>query len=314
MLYILSPDCKLVRGRSRAALYDLGHNTISLVPLQLLDAFSGKSIDSENLPKELRGIFNSLVDKQCLIREASIPVLELSSEEEDVSLISHCIIQYNEEFPFDVIASELSQLYCEKIVVIVDSSVAFSYLMFNLNPLCLGVNANISIHMRYSDSNRAYLDTLSTSLGNISSVVLYGAPSDGNKAHQDCIIYFLHKSLDLDSCTCSDYRLILNRRFYDESLRYNNCLYRKLTILRDGSISNCLFSEQRYGSVFARPSFVKIVSSASFQECWMVSKDLIDGCKDCELRYACLDCRYTTNKGRFSFERPSWCHYPIDED
>lgn len=310
MLYILSPDCKLVRGRSRAALYDLGHNTISLVPLQLLDAFSGKSIDSENLPKELSGIFNSLVDKQCLIREASIPVLELPSEEVDVSLISHCIIQYNEEFPFDVIASELSQLYCEKIVVIVDSSVVFNDLVFKLSPLYLVRGSSISLHMEYSDWARDHLEMLSTS--SIMSIVFYGAPSDRSEAYGDCFVHYSQKRLALDACACSEFQLILNRRFYNESLRYNNCLYKKLTILRDGSISNCLFSPQRYGSVFACPSFVEIVSSVPFQECWIVSKDQIEGCKDCELRYACLDCRYA-NKGQFSLDRPYWCCYPINE-
>jgi hypothetical protein len=39
-----------------------------------------------------------------------------------------------------------------------------------------------------------------------------------------------------------------------------------------------------------------------------LSKDNIEGCKDCEYRYGCFDCRPDSN-GRGAYQKPWFCSY-----
>jgi radical SAM protein with 4Fe4S-binding SPASM domain len=55
-----------------------------------------------------------------------------------------------------------------------------------------------------------------------------------------------------------------------------------------------------------------MIISGSFDEYWTLTKDKIEVCKDCELRYACPDCRESntyTGKGNFNSGKPLYCNY-----
>ena len=54
-------------------------------------------------------------------------------------------------------------------------------------------------------------------------------------------------------------------------------------------------------------SGAEIVYSKEFRQCWSIKKDNIKVCKDCELRYNCIDCRagHQVDNG----SKPVGCNY-----
>lgn len=55
--------------------------------------------------------------------------------------------------------------------------------------------------------------------------------------------------------------------------------------------------------------FLLIMQSEKFQECWYITKYSVDDCKDCEFRYACLDCRCQVRNPDNRFSKPIKCEY-----
>jgi SPASM domain peptide maturase of grasp-with-spasm system len=92
-----------------------------------------------------------------------------------------------------------------------------------------------------------------------------------------------------------------------ESKLYNNCLNRKLGIDIHGNIKNCTALNKSYGNL-KDSNLIEIVSSLEFQKLWLIKKDDIMVCKDCEFRYMCSDCRaFTENNDLYG--KPKYCRY-----
>ncbi|VBB06251.1 radical sam [Lucifera butyrica] len=71
----------------------------------------------------------------------------------------------------------------------------------------------------------------------------------------------------------------------------NSCLHGKLAITADGNVIPCIFARsQIYGNILTA-SLADILNGQPLQQCWHLTKDSIEKCKDCEYRYACHDCR-----------------------
>ncbi|MCP4158097.1 MAG: radical SAM protein, partial [bacterium] len=53
-----------------------------------------------------------------------------------------------------------------------------------------------------------------------------------------------------------------------------------------------------------------LIIAGAFDEYWELSKEKITGCKECELRFACDDCRVLAFQGTDSLEaKPPFCNY-----
>ena len=50
------------------------------------------------------------------------------------------------------------------------------------------------------------------------------------------------------------------------------------------------------------------LSEKPYADLAKMSKDRIEGCRDCEFRYACYDCRSDSNNGAFD-GKPWYCTY-----
>lgn len=74
--------------------------------------------------------------------------------------------------------------------------------------------------------------------------------------------------------------------------KYNNCLYKKIFITKNGDVANCPCLPYIYGNIDQQDlDLFGIVQSQSFQMVWKIKKDDIAVCQDCEFRYICNDCR-----------------------
>lgn len=311
MRFILSPDCKIVRGKERAAIYDLRRGGIYLVSNSFVDLFKDYTIVTDNVEPIAWQTIKYLVENQYLLEESSIPILNISENDTSYSFISNCIIEYNENFPFKKIASELRSLFCESIFFYLDERLRIGHLrdidLFSeIMP-----DSEISIYAQFpSEMKMSEIEKVIANFS-IALVVLYDSPIEMRSVVAETTIVYSNKTKSYFHCGGNesiDFKLILNNRFYSESKKFNNCLYKKLVIRNDGSLSNCPLSLERYGYVFDSLSFYEIITSERFQKYWGVTKDCVVGCNKCELRYACLDCRYSYER-KFSYQKPIWCNY-----
>ncbi len=90
---------------------------------------------------------------------------------------------------------------------------------------------------------------------------------------------------------------------------YNPCIGHQVAIDTAGQIKYCLWSDQELGNLVT-DNLKDLIIGGAFDEYWEMSKDRIDLCKECELRYNCNDCRVDQLKNNHSMDsKPSFCNY-----
>ncbi len=72
---------------------------------------------------------------------------------------------------------------------------------------------------------------------------------------------------------------------------FNSCWSGKLSITANGDVIPCIFARQLICGNIKKNTFPEIIQNLNDE--WMISKDKIEVCCDCEYRYACHDCRPT---------------------
>lgn len=151
----------------------------------------------------------------------------------------------------------------------------------------------------------------------ISNIFLYNAPiysakdyyerGEGNVDIQLGSVIYIGDKLDSGKCGiinkyCQVYG---NRSFFTMSKDYNSCLFKKVSLDRNGMVKNCPSLPETYDLSLGLSN---IIESLDFRKYWNIKKDDIEVCKDCEFRYNCLDCRAHT-LDRNTYSKPASCKY-----
>jgi len=90
---------------------------------------------------------------------------------------------------------------------------------------------------------------------------------------------------------------------------FNPCLGHKVAIDTDGEIKCCLWSDDILGNI-ETDDLKDMIIRGIFDFYWEFTKNKIESCKDCELRYACDDCRvYPIKKIGCINAKPDYCDY-----
>lgn len=99
--------------------------------------------------------------------------------------------------------------------------------------------------------------------------------------------------------------LITNIELFTESIHFHNYFNRKVYIDKNGDIKNSIETNTIHGNIKELDvnEFISVINSEKFQAIWNAKKDDCDICKDCELRYICID-------NRVPYQRPDreWYH------
>lgn len=88
----------------------------------------------------------------------------------------------------------------------------------------------------------------------------------------------------------------------------NRCFASKLYISADLEVYPCVM-ERRFSHGNLKDDNLKNLIKREIQE---LNKDKIKGCKDCEFRYACYDCRPDSLSGDI-YAKPYYCTYDVDK-
>lgn len=98
-----------------------------------------------------------------------------------------------------------------------------------------------------------------------------------------------------------------NLSAFTESLHFNSCLNRKISVDKKGRIKNCPALPQHFGHV-ADTALQTVLAQPDFTRPWHITKDDCAVCRDCEFRYICTDCRAHTQLDA-ALGKPLHCHY-----
>ncbi|MEL6536042.1 MAG: grasp-with-spasm system SPASM domain peptide maturase [Bacteroidota bacterium] len=229
--------------------------------------------------------------------------------------ITNALLDLNEDSEYDFlsVAKQLSDLGCLTVEVrcffpatkekLLEIGAAFDESRLKSIEIVTGWNPDIS--------NEEYSGLL-MDCGRLISVVISGAPK--NEEIKGVIgqgdIRYVTQVIDSADCCgfISKKTLCTNITIITEAMNYNSCLNRKVGIDVEGNIKNCPSSSQTYGSVIDT-QLQDVVRSEEFTAKWMITKDQIEICKDCEFRYLCTDCRVFTEDAQNPYSKPARCNY-----
>ena len=95
---------------------------------------------------------------------------------------------------------------------------------------------------------------------------------------------------------------------YFRNRKNHNCFGKRLYIDVDLNVYPCAMERRvSYGNLFS-----KSISEMLCNDLFLLNKDRINGCMDCEYRYACFDCRADSIKASID-SKPWYCTYNQDE-
>lgn len=104
----------------------------------------------------------------------------------------------------------------------------------------------------------------------------------------------------------------INKEQFYRNQHWNSCWAGKLAITPNGDIIPCVFAREHIVSN-VKSGLEEIVDSKALQNLWKITKDQIEGCQDCEYRYACHDCRplAEATTGNLYAQNPRCSYNPI---
>jgi SPASM domain peptide maturase of grasp-with-spasm system len=325
---IVIPTCVFVNGFYRSAIYDTQREVIDFIPNDLYDfcskfnkkqvhetlsQYSGEDLEIVNeyidfLLKNEYAFLGSLHD--------TVHVDNLSMKYNHTGVITNCVCEYSPHIDKQI--KKLCRIIDENLkcqafqLLSFDKIVALGKLEYILSHFmeCVYVH-HVELVLPFNEEY--VLDKLQTLLKKyfcINRIIIHSSPKDIIEKNDHTILLYVHQSINRhNSCGFveKDY-FSLNLSHITESMKYNNCLHKKIFIDKDGNVKNCPFTKEKYGNIFY-DDINDIITKKGFTALWNVKKDKIKVCKDCEFRYVCSDCRVFVKNPFDPYSQPAKCNY-----
>lgn len=335
-VFILSSACRITKGASQSILVDYQRNDLRVISNQYFDLIHllnrnkvsevATQIDDKS-QSYFNDFLNFLLDNEfgfLTTQPECFPEISVELNDE-YCLLKDCIIELNEtnfeESKFISIIKQLDDLNCEDLQI---RFLTKTHIHFIRKVLQLVLQSNIcyiEIHSTFSSTipEKEWF-CLIEDFAILSHIYLYS--SKENKISGFTLfregfhplfmgnVYYIQSSLDENHCgIISLENLTLNDISTNNLLKcYNGCLYKKITIDKNGNIKNCPYFSETFGNI-STVALASVWNDEQFRKKWYIKKDDIEICQDCEFRYNCTDCRaFLTNKNNI-YSKPLKCSY-----
>ena len=325
-IYRLFSPCIAVRGWRRSLIADLNRHQSFYIPNDLVKVLDyGYSrpwkdvvhhFGEEN--REALESYYDYLNRNELIFELDCHERGLfpkfSLDWDFPSLCSNAILDWNENSAYNMVAAiqRLSEINCCHLQLRFFSDIGIEKVK-ELLSVCQELDFNtIQLAFRFDASAEQDYEPLFDMCWKLAKVEVFSAPYDRivPKMGNLCLLAFYQsKSLEVKQCGCvsKDY-FVTETNHFTEAQHHNTCLNRKICIDANGDIRNCPAMKKSYGNI--RDTTLKeAIEKPCFQDCWTISKDQIDVCKDCEFRYMCTDCRAFIKDPENPYSQPAKCTY-----
>lgn len=312
--------CKVVRGKNQGVIIDIQREEIYSIPLDLIDfidLIKQSSLDDslDSLPDNDKKIaieyIEYLIENElAFYNNNPKPFKEISTNWDYPSLITNCLLDYNETniSLYKEVVESLDDLLCYHLDIRILTPFKSEKLLRLLNLFQGTTIQNISLKMKYSSftESKAIKD-LFTNNDRLYSIDVFCAPSNYNSKIDG--ITFHTRDLSLLSCgKVGINHFTPNIHHFNESIRHNSCLNRKVSIDASGNIKNCPSMKKSFGNI-KDTTLEEALEKPGFKKYWDINKDKIHVCKDCEFRYICTDCRAYVEDPKDILSKPLKCGY-----
>lgn len=317
--------CIPVRGCNRGVVCDLIRNMIQPVSLSVMDYLSAtepyltlEEWSKDRTPLEIREVneqinhlfqseFGYFSNHPILPRQFSLDASD------DESQITNAIVDLDVFSTHTLIelVPQLKELGCKALEVRIFYSLSFESLQELLHPLIDSGFEYIEVLVEHhpETKNDAY-EILQHQIPGLRKITVSRA-NENTIYHRDSFILMYTTELIRNEAKCGvtgELYCVANVQLYQESLKHNNCLYKKISVDKYGYIKNCPSMNQSFGEVHST-RLMDALNHSKFRDYWHITKDQINVCKQCELRYVCQDCRAYRMDMDDIYSKPMKCRY-----
>lgn len=319
----------ITKGARRILISDLQRKISDLYPLELYDIIEELKNDSienilENYDEESKQIIHEYLE---LLLENEYGFITngnwdrnftpLSYEINEANKISNIFIELDHISVLDKIKNSIDNLGVKHLVIYYDKELSTEEIQEIDNKFKDTVLEGIEIYLPFHKTvDEVFFQTLDQTTTRIYNLILYNCPQTLFKIKDEFrfSIHYIEEDLKISACGKVDMKYFnTNLPKVLEAMNHNSCLHKKIGIDIEGNIKNCPLMSQAFGNIYTS-SLEKILIESDFKKYWNLTKDHIEGCKDCEFRYVCTDCRAFTernmkNKEGLDISKPLKCGY-----
>jgi SPASM domain peptide maturase of grasp-with-spasm system len=328
-LLVLYANCILVKGAARSVICDLQRAKVYPVPNSMHALF-----DAEG-HMDIAGIRKSIADTEKPVLDEYLEFLEeqelvfsctranavyyprLPLQWEFPATISNCIIDADVDTAYinAGLFEQLAGLCCNYIEFRFFNPVDNSWLEQLLQGVQVSQVKAISLVITAKEDPGfdQWIVQLMSIYTKIQFVILHAhAHNEGIPLQEPLAGRYIHcTSNKLSALHCgnisTDY-FSINIPAFMESLQFNTCLNRKISIDARGAIKNCPSMTESFGNI-RNTTLAEALSHPEFKRYWNIKKDNILICRDCEFRYICTDCRAYLEEPENDYSKPLKCGY-----
>lgn len=327
---VLFENCYFTKGIRRSLLVDNQRSEFYFFDNQVFEIFSKKNKNltiSEILNEYSNSEAEILIEYFLFMIENELAFLCDKSElsfypkmdriYETPEFISNCIIDFNKEpidiTPYSRAINDLDILGCENIEIRDFYGLSINFLNKFLELFNKTIIYRIELVLKSVALNEDYkkmmLDNPRITSVLIHSCENYCTMDDNKNLNSDQKITFTQNTIHDDThCgVVSPNYFNLDLRHTLESLSFNTCLNKKISIDVKGNIKNCPSMKTCYGNI-SENNLLQVAKSPDFQKQWGIKKESINVCKICEFRNVCTDCR-AFHLDDYSLDKPKKCTY-----
>jgi SPASM domain peptide maturase of grasp-with-spasm system len=315
-------DCILTKGINRTTISDTHNKQIYFIPNSISeDLFELKNHDYDlyiekkelNEKSILKGYIELFIKEGLGFftkQKKSFPDINL--EYFSPEIINNAIIDLddNSDYELDKIITNLGDFQCKFIQIRIYSDYPIHRLKSFIQVSDTGFLNNIDIIMKYPSDidNFKLIEKLIREYKIIGKIILHSSIEDAK--HKDLNIYKTKKRVTscLGCGQINERYFSLNLKTISEGQKYNTCLNKKISIDTKGNIKNCPSLDKSFGNIKVT-SLQEALNYNGYKKYWTITKDQIEGCKDCEFRYICTDCRAYTEDSKNDYSKPLKCGY-----
>jgi len=324
-LLMLFSHCIIVQGASRTAICDLQRNAIHFIPNSFASLFNeGRYLDLSRLDKDIAPaslptlkeyidfLYKHELGFSCKHKDKAL-FSPLSQEWIFPGHITNCILDAEKVLYYfnGTFCEQLASLCCNFIEVRFFDQPSLTHIqeLFELINQTQIKSVELIIPGYDAGFQNNMIDIAKRN-PKLSYVTFYGASENTQYRSGTAIIAKCTEIMTSAICcgVIAKNLFVVNIPHYTESLKYNTCLNKKLSIDIQGNIKNCPSMQQSFGNV-ADTALADAINKPGFKKYWNITKDQINVCKDCELRHICTDCRaYLEDPGNLH-SKPLKCGY-----
>lgn len=323
----LYANCLPVQGARRSIICDLQYQSYKFIPnalFEILTMHKGKTTIAikeyylHECDSQIDSYFKFIIDNDlgffCDQVDADhYPDLCLEWQRPEV--ITNVILDVDQDNMYDLekAAREIALVNCKALQIRLFRPSSISVIKNILEHFRFGPLQHIELLLGYSEEfTEERLHQLSDDHLRLNLMTFHGSPEDKllTMYAKGMTVLYIKRTVD-----STEHCGVINASFFDitpdmfmESIQYNSCLNRKISIDIKGEICNCPSMQKRYGHI-SSASFLDAIGTNEFNVPGKIRKDDIQICKHCEFRYICTDCRAFIENPLDILSKPAKCAY-----